>query len=80
VAVVPFAGLELELETFLERVPVSESGAALERWRELEREGWDVSALTYDAGGVVLELVGLGCRYAPAEGATLSRVKVPRQT
>jgi hypothetical protein len=80
VAVVPFAGLELELETFLERVPVKQSGAALERWRELEREGWDVTALTYDAGGQVLELVGLGCRYSPAARGTLSRVKVPRQT
>lgn len=77
-----FAGIapELELESFLERVPASDAGAALERWRELELEGWDVTALTAEDGGQVLELVGLGCRYRPARGARLSRVNLlPRE-
>lgn len=35
---------------------------AIERWKQMKREGWDVDALTYDDGGQVTTLIGLGCR------------------
>ena len=68
---VPFAGVRPgEVECFIERVPAREAAAAIDRWRELQREGWDIEALTYDDGGQVTELVGLGCRYPTALRAT----------
>lgn len=61
-----FAGLVPELETFIERAGAREAAAVLDRWSALREEGWDVEALTYDDGGQVTELVGLGYRYKPA--------------
>jgi len=39
---------------------------AIDRWKRLKAEGWDVDALTFDDGGQVTALVGLGCRYVSA--------------
>lgn len=61
----PFAGLSLAYEFFVERVrPVDP--AALDRWKALESEGWDVTALV-DAQATTM--VGLGFRYARSEAA-----------
>ena len=69
--VVPFAGLYSELETFLERVPMRHAVWALDRWKQLEREGWDVTALGATDG---THLIGMGCRYLSAtERAEASR-------
>ena len=59
------AGLDPgRIETFVERVTrARDFGPALDRWKVLTREGWDVAALTLDEGGQVVELVGLGFRY-----------------
>jgi hypothetical protein len=61
-----FAGIGPGLvESFLERVELAGAGkvaAALERWRELELEGWDVTALGAVDGS---HLIGLGFRYRP---------------
>lgn len=59
----PFAGLSTDYDFFLERVPMREAVAVLERWKELQEAGWDVTAL-----GAVDEthLIGLGFRYLEA--------------
>jgi hypothetical protein len=58
-------GAKPTYEFFIERVPVKEIDALM-RWKTMKDAGWEVDALTYDDGGQVTELVGLGCRYAPA--------------
>jgi len=52
-----------QYDWFIERVPAREAVSAIERWKQMQREGWDIEALTYDNGGQVTELVGLGCLY-----------------
>jgi hypothetical protein len=59
-----FAGVHPEdVEFFLERV-TPPTGEALDRWKDLQLQGWDVTALV-DAEATTM--VGLGCRYAVAE-------------
>lgn len=62
----PFGGLNPEqIETFVERVELQgEFVDALDRWRAMRGEGWDVTALTVEDGGQLIALVGLGWRYA----------------
>lgn len=59
-----FAGTRPEAVAFLlERVDLADKAAtdqAFERWRLLEREGWDVTALV-DVEET--HMVGLGCCY-----------------
>ena len=61
--VIPFAGIRPELETFLERAPMNQAPAALDRWKQLEENGWEVTALGAVDGS---HLIGLGCRYLSA--------------
>jgi hypothetical protein len=59
-----FAGVSRsDYEFFVERVDLRSSGAAnraIDRWRRLERDGWDVMALGHVDGS---HMIGLGCRY-----------------
>jgi hypothetical protein len=56
-----FAGLSQDVEFFIERTTPVEP-AALERWKALEGEGWDVTALIDDQATT---MVGLGWRFRP---------------
>jgi hypothetical protein len=57
-----FAGLTPDVAFFIERTTPIEP-AALDRWKALEGEGWDVTALVDEQATT---MVGLGCRYRPA--------------
>jgi hypothetical protein len=51
-------------EFFIERVPVDHHfGNQLDRWKALQRRGWNVSVLTNGDGTAV----ALGCRRREAE-------------
>lgn len=48
-----------ELETMVERVPAKNASAWFYGWKELRRDGWDVSVLVSPDR---LSLIGLACR------------------
>lgn len=58
----PFAGIGplTPADWFVERVSMAEATKALDRWKVLQREGWDVTALGAVDG---THLIGLGCLY-----------------
>jgi hypothetical protein len=63
--VTTFAGIRPEdVASFIERVDLTSGNAnalsALDRWKELQREGWDVEALCAEDGS---HMIGLGCLY-----------------
>jgi hypothetical protein len=71
-----FAGVRPELvDSFLERVELGagvDVGRELDRWKELRRQGFDVTVLGADDGGQCTHLIALGCRYLAGPCAKLS--------